>query len=172
MLSEYFKGDFPMRAITVGTTFALALLLSVMSSVAFAQTTGTVNPSAVPVESSGKEDVPPGGCMPIGMTASGEMVFPIQCKGIIERERGKSVEQNPSAVEPKAAAKQSEAVPAKSSNPVIKPVETVPAPKHAERAESKPLERAARRGGCQNFQSYDPVSGTYTGYDGQRHSCR
>ena len=36
----------------------------------------------------------------------------------------------------------------------------------------KPLERAVRRGGCQNFQSYDPESGTYTGYDGQRHSCR
>jgi len=158
-----------MRAITVAATFALALLLSVMSGDAFAQTTGTVNPNAVPAESSGKEDVPPGGCMPIGMTASGEMVFPIQCKGIIERERGKSVEQNPSAVEPKPAAKQSEAVPPESNNFVIKPVETVPAPKHAE---PKPLERAVRRGGCQNFQSYDPESGTYTGYDGQRHSCR
>ena len=159
-------------AVSASGAFALALLFSVMSSVAFAQTTGTVNPSAVPAESSGKEDVPPGGCMPIGMTASGEMVFPIQCKGIIERERGKSVEQNPSAIEQKPAAKQSEAVPPESSNPVIKPVETVPAPKHAEHAEPKPLERAVRRGGCQNFQSYDPESGTYTGYDGQRHSCR
>ncbi|WFU75144.1 BA14K family protein [Bradyrhizobium sp. CB2312] len=25
--------------------------------------------------------------------------------------------------------------------------------------------------GCQHFQSYDPVSGTYMGYDGRRHSC-
>ena len=104
--------------------------------------------------------------MPIGMTASGEMVFPIQCKGIIERERGKAVEQNPSAVEQKPAAKQSEAVSPESSNPVI------PVPKHVEHAEPKPHERAWRRGGCQNFQSYDPESGTYTGYDGQRHSCR
>jgi BA14K-like protein len=161
-----------MRAITVATTFALALLLSVMSGAAFTQTTGTVNPSAVPAESSGKEDVPPGGCMPMGMTASGEMVFPIQCKGIIERERGKAVEQDPSAVEQKPAAKQSEAVPPESSNPVIKPAETVPAPKHAEHAEPKPLERAVRRGGCQNFQSYDPGSGTYTGYDGRHYPCR
>jgi hypothetical protein len=158
-------------AVSASGAFALALLLSVMSG-ALAQTTGTVNPSAVPAESSGKEDVPPGGCMPIGMTASGEMVFPIQCKGIIERERGKSVEQNPSAVEQKPAAKQSEAVTPESSNPVIKPVETVPAPKHVEHAEPKPLERAVRRGGCQNFQSYDPESGSFTGYDGQRHSCR
>lgn len=150
-----------MRAITAAaTTFASAVLLALMSGAVLAQTTGTVNPSDAPAESPGKEDVPPGGCMPIGMTASGEMVFPIQCKAIIERERGKAVEQNPSAVEQKPAA------------PVIKPVETAPVPKHVQHAEPKPLERAVRRGGCQNFQSYDPESGTYTGYDGQRHSCR
>jgi BA14K-like protein len=158
-----------MRAITVAaTTFASAVLLALMSGAVLAQTTDTVNPSATPAEYPGKEDVPPGGCMPIGMTASGEMVFPIQCKAFIERERGKAVEQNPSAVEQKPAAKQSEAVTPESSNPVIKPVETVP----AEHAEPKLLERAVRRGGCQNFQSYDPESGSYTGYDGQRHSCR
>jgi hypothetical protein len=97
-----------MRAITplVATTFAasapgafaLALLLSVMSGVALAQITGTVNPSPAPAESSTKEDVPPGGCMPIGLTASGEIVFPIQCKVIIERQRGKAVEQKPATV--------------------------------------------------------------------------
>src|SRR6266576_2456801 len=25
--------------------------------------------------------------------------------------------------------------------------------------------------GCQHFRTYDPASGTYTGYDGRRHSC-
>jgi hypothetical protein len=159
-------------AVSASGAFALALLFSVMSSVAFAQTTGTVNPSAMPAESSGKEDVPPGGCMPIGLTASGEIVFPIQCRELIERQRGKAVEQKPPAVEEKPAAKQSEAVTPESSNPVIKPVETVPVPKHVEHAEPKPLERAVRRGGCQNFQSYDPGSGTYTGYDGRRYPCR
>src|ERR1700722_17733951 len=151
-------------AASASGAFALALLLSVMSGVALAQITGTVNPSPAPAGPSVKEDVPPGGCMPIGMTASGEVVFPIQCKAIIERERGKAVEQNPSAVEQKPAAKQSEAVTPESSNPVIKPVETTPVPKHVEHAEPKPkpLERAVRRGGCQNFQSYDPESGTYT----------
>src|SRR6202041_872182 len=121
MLSEYFKGDFPMRAVTVGATFALALLLSVMSSVAFAQTTGTVNPSATPAESSGKEDVPPGGCMPIGMTASGEMVFPIQCKQLIEQYRGNIVEQNPAAVEEKKPAAQQSEAPTPESKPAVKP---------------------------------------------------
>jgi hypothetical protein len=32
--------------------------------------------------------VPTGGCMPIGLTASGEMVFPLQCRELIERQRG------------------------------------------------------------------------------------
>jgi hypothetical protein len=111
--------------------------------------------------------------MPIGLTASGEIVFPIQCREFIERQRGKAVEQNPAAVEEKPAAKQSEAVAPEVSNPVIKPVETVPLPK--KRVEHVPRERATRPddGDCQHFKSYDPGSGTYTSYDGQRHSsCR
>src|ERR1700724_1313429 len=107
----------------------LALLLTVISGAALAQTTGTVNPSPAPGEPSAKEDVPPGGCMPIGLTASGEVVFPIQCKEFIERQRGKAVEQKPGAVEEKAAAKQSEGVAPENSKPAIKPVETVPLPK-------------------------------------------
>jgi hypothetical protein len=97
-----------MRAITppVSTSFvvlasgafALALLLSVTSGAALAQITGTVNPSPTQAEPSTKGDVPPGGCMPIGLTASGEIVFPIQCRELIERQRGKAVEQKPAAV--------------------------------------------------------------------------
>src|SRR5258708_7466111 len=74
----------------------------------FAQTTGTVDPSPAPAEPSMKEDVPPGGCMPIVRIASGEIVFPIQCKEFIERQRGQAVEQEPAAVEETPAAKQSE----------------------------------------------------------------
>ena len=89
-------------AASASGAFALALLLSVMSGVTFAQITGTVNPSPAPAEPSVKEDEPPpGGCMPIGLTVSGEMVFPIQCKEFIERHRGKAVEQKPAAVEEK-----------------------------------------------------------------------
>jgi BA14K-like protein len=137
-----------------------------MGGPVLAQTTGTVNPSATPAESSGKEDVPPGGCMPIGMTASGEMVFPIQCKQLIEQHRGNIVEQNPAAVEEKKPAAQQSEAPTPESKPVVKPVEaakpveTVPAPK-----------RAVRRGGCEDFETYDPKSETYKGYDGRRHSC-
>jgi BA14K-like protein len=154
-----------------------ALLLILMSGAAIAQTTGTLNPTLAPAEPTVKEDVPPGGCMPVGLTASGEIVFPIQCRELIERQRGKAVEQKPAvdekpiAVEEKPAVKQSEDVAPKNSQPAIKPVETVLLPK---RVEHKPRERAMSSddANCSRYHSYDPASGTYTGYDGQRHSCR
>src|SRR6266850_2454655 len=83
----------------------LALPLSVMSGAALAETTGAVNPGSVPAQPSANDDVPPGGCMPIGMTTAGEIVFPIQCKEFIERHRGAAVEDKP-AVEQKPAAVQ------------------------------------------------------------------
>jgi hypothetical protein len=162
-----------MRAITVVMTFVvlasgafvLALLLSVMSGEARAQTTGTVNPSPAPAEPSVKEDdPPPGGCMPIGMTASGEMVFPILCKEIIERERKRTVQSKPAVSDDNATAKNEEP---RNETPVFKPVETVPLPKPRERATS-----SDDGNGCRSFRSYDPASRTYMGYDGQRRSCR
>jgi hypothetical protein len=132
--------------VSASRAFALALLLSVMSSASFAQTTGTVNPSEARVESSVKEDIPTGGCMPIGLTASGEVVFPIQCRELIEQQRGKAVEQKPVGVEgkpvgvkEKPATKQSEDVAPKNNRPAIRPVERVSLPKHVEH---KPRERA------------------------------
>jgi hypothetical protein len=150
-----------------------ALLLFLMSGAAIGQTTGTVNPSPAPAEPSVKEDEPPpGGCMPIGLTVSGEMVFPIQCKEFIERHRGKAVEQKPAAVEEKSAAKQSEGEAPENSKPPVKPVETVPLPK---RVEDAPRERAKipdDRYCSEHYRSYDPASRTYMSYDGQRRSCR
>jgi len=180
--------------------FLLALLLSVMSSAALAQTTGAVNPSDAPAQPSANADVPPGGCMPIGLTTSGEIVFPIECKEFIEQHRGKDVEQNssaaveqkpaavveqkpaaveekPAAVEDKPADKQSEAVaPAAPANnqPAGKSVETVPLPRRAER---KLREHVSSRehvslNGCQHYRTYDPESGTYRSYDGRVRPCR
>jgi BA14K-like protein len=84
--------------------FLLALLLSVTGGAALAQTTGAVNPGATPAQPPVSVDVPPGGCMPIGLTTSGEIVFPIECKEFIELHRGKDVEQRPAAMEQKPAA--------------------------------------------------------------------
>jgi hypothetical protein len=110
--------------------------------------------------------------MPIGQTASGEMVFPIQCKEFLERQRGKAGERKPAAVEEKPTVKHSEGVAPVNSKPVIKPVETVPLPKHVvdvprERAKS-PDDRYC----SEHYRSYDAASRTYTGSDGQRRPCR
>ena len=120
----------------------LVLFLIAMSGAAFAQTTDTAKPSPAPAEPSVKEDVPPGGCMPIGLTASGEIGFPIQCKEFIERQRGKAVEQKPAALEekPAQAAKQPESASPVESKPVAKPVETASLPKKRS-VEAKPRER-------------------------------
>src|SRR6266853_1623849 len=166
----------------------LALLLSVMSGAALAETTGAVNPGSVPAQPSANDDVPPGGCMPIGMTTAGEIVFPIQCKEFIERHRGAAVEdkpaaeqtrpaaveekpaaveRKPAAVEQKSAARQSESVAPESSKPVNKPVETL-----QKRVEHEPHQRAMRSDNCKSYRTYDSASGTYRGYDGQRRVCR
>jgi hypothetical protein len=180
--------------------FLLALLVSVAGSAALAQTTGAVNPSAAPAQPSVDADVPPGGCMPIGLTSSGEIVFPIQCKEFIEQHRGKDVEQNssaaveqkpaavieqkpaaveekPAAVEDKPTDKQSDAVaPAAPANnqPADKALETVPLPKRAERRlrEHVSSREHASLNGCQHYRTYDAESGTYRSYDGRVRRCR
>jgi hypothetical protein len=144
---------------------ALCCVLSVMSGAALAQTTGTVNPSPTPAQPSADDDVPPGGCMPIGLTVSGEIVFPILCKQFIERHRGMAVGQKPAAVEGKPPAKQSEGVAPENSKPANKPAETAPLPKRAEQRGMSPDDCAQR------YRSYDPASGTYRSYDGRRRPC-
>jgi hypothetical protein len=105
------------------------------------------------------EDVPPGGCMPIGLTASGEIVFPIQCKELIERHRaaaGQSSEDKNAAKPPDNAAL--------GEAPDQKSAGSVPLP-------NKSSARAKKSSGCTQYKSYDPSSRTYTAYDGRRRSC-
>ena len=71
---------------------------------------------------------------------------------------------NDAFVKPARTAKQPDVVP-DNSKPAIK-LETVPLPKPRGRAMS-----ADHGYGCQHYRTYDPASGTYKRYDGQRHSC-
>jgi hypothetical protein len=64
----------------------LVLALTAIAGTAFAQTMGSVESTSE--QQPDKDGVPPGGCMPIGLTASGEIVFPFACKALIERQRG------------------------------------------------------------------------------------
>jgi hypothetical protein len=166
------------------------VLLTVMGGAALAQTTGTVNPNPAPAESAVQQDVPPGGCMPIGLTASGEIVFPIQCKEFIDRERGKAVGQTtppaagkPAAADEKPAAEPKPAVvqekPAAGESEAAAPPQD-PTPETGKPAEAAAMStgadrelrrRASRSDGCSHYRSYDATSGTYRGFDGRRRPC-
>src|SRR6202171_3546035 len=75
----------------------LAGFISLLAASAIAQpvnkpTNGTELRS-VQAEVLKPDNVPVGGCMPIGLTARGDLVFPMQCRELIERERGPVPEQ-------------------------------------------------------------------------------
>lgn len=81
-------------------------------------------------------------------------------------ERGQTllaIEQGSAAVDERTAATQSEGVARENSKIEINAVEAVPPKAHAMRQ---------TLGRCQHYRTYDPTSGTYTGYDGKRRSCR
>jgi hypothetical protein len=98
--------------------FVPALCLMAIGSPALAQ---TANPNDAPAIPS-KEEPPPGGCMPIGVTASGEVVFPFLCRNFIEQHR--AANEQPPALD-KPVAHPAAEMPASPQKPVA--AETPPA---------------------------------------------
>src|SRR5882757_10656910 len=84
------------------------------------------------------DKVPAGGCMPIGLTARGDLVFPLQCRELIERERGPISEEQTRAVQQKLDSA-SQTVP---KTPATKQKE-VGAPEQREPVRKKKLSRQA-----------------------------
>ncbi|MCA1454154.1 BA14K family protein [Bradyrhizobium sp. BRP22] len=136
----------------------LMATIAIVSAAALAQTLSMAQENNAPRPV--VEDVPPGGCMPIGLTASGEIVFPIQCKELIERHRAAAAGQNS---EDKNAAKPPDNA-APGEAPDQKSTGSVPPP-------NKSSLRTKKSGDCTQNRTYDPSSRTYTGYDGRRRSC-
>ncbi len=68
----------------------LTCVISLFSAAALAQTNN--DPDNMNQRSPQREgptgSIPRGGCTPIGLTARGDFVFPMQCRELIERERG------------------------------------------------------------------------------------
>jgi hypothetical protein len=77
----------------------LAGFISLLATAALAQPDNNNRPTNQTYLHSAQADlpktdnVPVGGCMPIGLTARGDLVFPMQCRELIERERGPVAEQ-------------------------------------------------------------------------------
>jgi hypothetical protein len=97
------------------------------------------------------DGVPAGGCMPIGLTARGDLVFPMQCRELIERERGPIPEQKQQISEPRPQPEPAvKMAPAEKVTPIaaapaaVAPVEATPAEKDAATT-GQPQERARKR---------------------------
>jgi hypothetical protein len=180
----------PLVAVQVASAARAALgcvLVALLSSAALAQTTGVATPPQ-PDAASAKQQPPPGGCMPIGVTVSGQIVFAFQCKDFIEQQKAANqspaatedkpatsaetpaagqdkpapTEEKPVVVEEKTAAKQRDSVVPENSKLAAQPA--VPLPKRAE--------RDVGPRGCTHFRSYNAASATYLSFDGQRYPCR
>ena len=67
----------------------ILVVFAMTGGLALAQTTGTVTPNPPP-QPSDTNDVPLGSCMPIGVTAAGDLVFPYQCKALLDKTRGRA----------------------------------------------------------------------------------
>ena len=66
------------------------VLLMVTGSAALGQTGSPSDKPPAAAESSAKDEPPPGACKPIGLTVSGEVVFPLECRDFIERKKAMS----------------------------------------------------------------------------------
>jgi hypothetical protein len=97
------------------------------------------------------DSVPVGGCMPIGLTARGDLVFPMQCRELIERERGPIREEKRQISEPRSQSEPSVKIaPAEKVTPVavapvaVAPAEMTPAEKDVATT-GQPQERVRKR---------------------------
>jgi hypothetical protein len=176
-------------AVQVGSAARAALgcvIVTLMGSAALAQTTGAVAPKPDAAAASATPQPLPGGCMPIGVTVSGQIVFAFQCKDFLEQQKAASQDpaaaaDKPATAEEKPAGGQEKPAPAEEKPPAVEektaarqPNGAVPVklagqptgllPKHAE--------RGVGPAGCTHFRSYNAAAGTYLSFDGQRHPCR
>ena len=140
----------------------LAGFISVLATAAFAQPdnkpANAMDLRSAQADLQRSDGVPAGGSMPIGLTARGDLVFPMQCRELIERERGPIPEEKQQISEPRSqqvpSAKTAPAekvtpvavAPAEKVTPVaVAPVGVTPAEKDAAAAPGQAQERARKR---------------------------
>jgi hypothetical protein len=140
----------------------LAGFISVLATAAFAQPdnkpANAMDLRSAQADLQRSDGVPAGGCMPIGLTARGDLVFPMQCRELIERERGPIPQEKQQTSEPRSQQEPSaKTAPAEKVTPVavapaekvtpvaVAPVEVAPAEKDAAAAPGQAQERALKR---------------------------
>lgn len=159
----------------------IACQLLLIVSHGAAQTTGSVNNGAAGDPGAALGEPPPGGCMPIGVTAAGNMVFPFACKDLIARHRGADEASAPSESKAPpasnaavAASPEKDALKASQAATMVQPQQAGPENKRMDTPQQNDMGRMSRRDrpGCLHFRSYDPKSETYLDFSGRRQPCR
>src|SRR5882724_10090746 len=125
----------------------LAGFISVLATAAFAQPdnkpANAMDLRSAQADLQRSDGVPAGGCMPIGLTARGDMVFPMQCREVIERERGPVPEQQPQAPEQRSQQEPPKIAPAEKADIVTTGLTQERPRKRVSRAERQKLLRSA-----------------------------
>ncbi len=161
------------------------LLLAVLCSAAAAQITGSTN-SSDRTSTKATEEPPPGGCTPIGVTASGEIVFPFLCKDFLEQFKTSDSKPAGGAGEAQRGADLEKDIPA-SVGVVVKEFDTDMKSETTGSVEGRRTDesnkkvsrvKAARspegRGSnsCMHYRSYNPGSRTYRDPRGRVRNCQ
>jgi hypothetical protein len=140
-------------------------------------------------EQPAKQDSATTECAPIGITARGDIVFPLLCKNFVEQH--KVANHMPAAEEAKPAIVNTPSVGRAGVAALKPPADVVPeagrsaakasgktSPAKGGAAEPKKLavglaaNQPAGAPACTHFRSYDAATHSYKGYDGQRYQCR
>jgi len=174
-------------------------LLATMSGAAMAQTTDATNPKSASDQPPAAQPSTQGKCMPIGITASGDVVFPFECKEFLDQYKAEIDKSAPggraphtpnSGAEvrvPGAASSQAGTSSSKEApdgpNGATAAIRNSPAARKQKTAGTQPepqrkiAESASKRKTdkgtpvCMHFRSYNAEAGTYRSFDGQTHSC-
>lgn len=130
---------------------------------------GGSSPSAGEVaKDQGKESGPFGGCEPIGLTASGELVFPLECKKLIKKPAGAPVAEDKTPADDKTASvNPAPSVPSQaasadiSAGPEVKPAAAAEAVATTPAASAEPKQAAVTdtQDAAQKVAVAEPVAG-------------
>lgn len=130
----------------------LAGFISVLATAAFAQPdnkpTNVTDLRSAQADPQRSDSVPAGGCMPIGLTARGDLVFPMDCRELIERQRGPIPEEKQQISEPVKLAPAEKVTPVAAAPVAAAPVAVAPAdvtPAEKDAAATAPTQERARK---------------------------
>src|SRR5260370_41286614 len=93
------------------------------------------------------ENLPAGSCMPIGLTARGDIVFPWECRELIEKQRGpvsEDIQNPPKNSASKEPAKEPASQSARPQQVAVAPEQSPAQPKATTKDDHQPYSRSRR----------------------------